>query len=109
MGEVLQCLETLEIPFNINNKQELNKLVELGFDLGSTTFSNPIKLGSHIRAAQSFGVNILYCDSVEELAKIKKFHGSARYRVSRVQLFSSNNVLKRFSLILIAETWKHMF
>jgi len=81
MGEVLQCLETLEIPFNINNKQELNKLVELGFDLGSTTFSNPIKLGSHIRAAQSFGVNILYCDSVEELAKIKKFHGSARILV----------------------------
>jgi len=81
MGEVLQCLQTLEIPFNISNKQELNKLVELGFSLGSTTFNNPVKLGSHIRAAQGYGVNILYCDSVEELAKIKKFHGSARILV----------------------------
>ena len=78
MGEVLQCLKTLEVPFNINNKQELNKLVELGFSQNSTTFSNSVKLGSHIRAAQGYGVNTLYCDSVEELAKIKKFHGSSR-------------------------------
>jgi diaminopimelate decarboxylase len=78
MGEVLQCLKTLEIPFNINNKQQLNKLSELGFSQTSTTFSNSVKLGSHIRAAQSYGVNTLYCDSVEELAKIKKFHGSSK-------------------------------
>jgi len=78
MGEVLQCLKTLEVPFNINSKQELNKLVELGFSQNTTTFSNSVKLGSHIRAAQAFGVNTLYCDSVEELGKIKKFHGSSR-------------------------------
>lgn len=78
MGEVLQCLKTLEIPFNINNKQQLNKLTELGFSQTCTTFSNSVKLGSHIRAAQSYGVNTLYCDSVEELAKIKKFHGSSK-------------------------------
>lgn len=81
MGEVLQCLKTLEIPFNIHNKQDLTRLVELGISLGSTSFSNPVKLGSHIRAAQGYGINILYCDSVEELAKIKKFHGSARILV----------------------------
>jgi len=77
-GNVLQCLRALEVPFNINNKQELNRLVELGFDQSCTTFSNSVKMGSHIRAANSFGVNNLYCDSVEELAKIKKFHGSSR-------------------------------
>ena len=78
MGEVLQCLKTLEVPFNIHSKQELNKLVELGFSQNTTTFSNSVKMGSHIRAAQAFGVDTLYCDSVEELAKIKKFHGSSR-------------------------------
>jgi len=77
-GELLQYLKTLEVPFNISNKQELNKLVELGFNQNNTTFTNSVKLGSHIRAAEAYGVNTLFCDSVEELAKIKKFHGSSR-------------------------------
>jgi len=78
MAEVLQYLQSVQVPFNINNKKELNTLVELGLDTNSAVFTNPVKLGSHIRAAQGLGVNILYCDSVEELHKIKKFHGSAR-------------------------------
>ena len=78
MGELLQYMQTLEVPFNINNKQELNRLVELGFNQNTTTFTNSVKMGSHIRAAEAYGVNTLFCDSVEELAKIKKFHGSSR-------------------------------
>jgi len=60
MGELLQHLQTLEVPFNINNKQELNKLVELGFNQNTTTFTNSVKMGSHIRAAEAFGVNTLF-------------------------------------------------
>jgi len=77
-SDVLRCIDSLGIPFNVNTKQELNSLVELGLSQQKTTFSNSIKLGSHIRAAKSYGINTMYCDSVEELTKIKKFHGSSR-------------------------------
>jgi len=76
-GDVLTHLQHLDIPFTFNNKQEMSRMVNSGLDMSTAIFSNPVKLSSHLRAAQNQSVDILYCDSVMELNKIKKFHPTA--------------------------------
>jgi len=76
--ELLSHLHQLGLGFTFTTKTELSSLNDQGCDLSTAVFSNSVKLGSHIRAAQASGVTTLYCDSVEELAKIKKFHPTAR-------------------------------
>ena len=79
LTEILHCVKDLGVTLNVSNKRELNKLVELGCNVSKTTFTNCVSPGSHIRAAVAAGVNFFYCDSAEELVKIKNVHGSARY------------------------------
>ena len=77
-GEVVDCLRQQKVTFNFANKQELAELMRLN-TTDQLVFKNSTKLGSHIKAAVSAGVEDFYVDSVEELAKIKRYHGSARY------------------------------
>ena len=77
-GEVVDCLRQHKVTFNFANKQQLAELVKLN-TTEHLVFNNSTKLGSHIKAAVSAGVKDFYVDSVEELAKIKGYHGSARY------------------------------
>ena len=76
-GEVVDCLRQQKVTFNFANKQELAELVRLNAT-DHLVFKNSTKLGSHIKAAVSAGVEDFYVDSVEELMKIKRYHGSAR-------------------------------
>jgi len=76
--EVLHTIQSLSIPFLFNNKQQLTRLVDLGVDSEQLTFSSPLKMASHLRAAKEAGVKYVYCDSVQELSKIKKWLPSAR-------------------------------
>jgi len=76
--DVLNHLQHLDIPFTFSNKQELSRMANSGLDMSTAIFSNSVKLSSHLKAAQSHGVDILYCDSVMELKKIKKTHPTAR-------------------------------
>ena len=77
-GEVVECLRQQNVTFNFASKQQLAELVKLN-TTEHLVFNNSTKLGSHIKAAVSAGVKDFYVDSVEELAKIKGYHGSARY------------------------------
>ena len=76
-GEVLESLRQLNVRFNFASKQELAELVKLN-TTEQLVFRNSTKLGSHIKAAVSAGVEDFYVDSVEEVGKIKRYHGSAR-------------------------------
>ena len=82
-GEVVDCLRQHKVTFNFANKQQLAELVKLN-TTEHLVFNNSTKLGSHIKAAVSAGVEDFYVDSLEELAKIKRYHGSARYGVESV-------------------------
>ena len=80
-GELLDYLNQQNVSFNITNKKQLEELVRLDITKQQqqpVVFVNSTKVGSHIKAAASVGVSDLYVDSREELAKIKKCHGSAR-------------------------------
>jgi len=79
-GEVVDCLRQHKVTFNFANKQQLAELVKLN-TTEHLVFNNSTKLGSHIKAAVSAGVEDFYVDSLEELAKIKRYHGSARIHV----------------------------
>ena len=76
-GKVLESLRQQNVRFNFASKQELAELVKLN-TTEHLVFRNSTKLGSHIKAAVSAGVDDFYVDSVEELGKIKRYHGSAR-------------------------------
>jgi len=76
--ELLSKLYQLGLGFTFTSKSELSALFENSTDLSSAIFANSVKLGSHLRAAQACGVTTVYCDSVQELGKIKKFHPSAK-------------------------------
>lgn len=81
-AEVLEYLAHQKVKFNFRTKQELAELVKV--DTTShhqMVFRNSSKLGSHIKAAATAGVRDLQVDSLEELNKIKRFHGSARIHV----------------------------
>lgn len=71
-------LHKLGLNFTFTNKSELSSLSQHDIDLSNTVFANSLKLGSHLKAAQGCGVSNVYCDSVDELRKIKKFHPKAR-------------------------------
>ena len=77
---MLDYLNQQNVSFNITNKKQLEELVRLDITKQQqpVVFVNSTKLGSHIKAAASVGVSDLYVDSREELAKIKRCHGSAR-------------------------------
>ena len=77
-GELVESLRQQNVKFNFATKQQLAELVKLNIT-EHLVFNNSTKLGSHIKAAVSAGVKDFYVDSVEELAKIKGYHGSARY------------------------------
>lgn len=76
--EVLQNMQDLSLPFLFSNKQQLASLMELGVQPTQATFASSTKLTSHLRAAQGWEVESIYCDSVQELTKIKKCHPTAR-------------------------------
>lgn len=79
-GEVVESLRQQKVKFNFATKQQLARLVKLN-TTEHLVFNNSTKLGSHIKAAVSAGVEDFYVDSVEELAKIKRYYGSARIHV----------------------------
>ena len=76
--ETLEALHHLDVPITFTNKSELTKLNNFGGQLEAATFANSCKMGSQLKAARALGVGSVFCDSVEELGKIKKFHPNAR-------------------------------
>jgi len=76
--ETLEALHHLDVPITFTNKSELTKLNNFGGQLEAATFANSCKMGSQLKAARALGVGSVFCDSVEELGKIKKFQPNAR-------------------------------
>lgn len=82
----LAGLTSLGVAATFTRKAELASLVELGADPSDATFASSAKLGSHLRAAREAGADTVYCDSLEELAKIVRFHPAARVLVEVAEL-----------------------
>jgi ornithine decarboxylase len=76
---VVQFLQNLGCNFDCATKAEMELVVnQLGHDPAEVVFSNPCKLESHIRYADSIGVNTTIIDNHDEVSKIKRCHPNAK-------------------------------
>jgi len=108
--QTLEALHLLGVPITFTNKPELAKLSELGGHLATALFANSCKLGSQLKAAKAKGVGSVFCDSVEELEKIKKFHPNAKILIElsngpSADCFSSGSgATAEEALLILAES-----
>jgi len=72
MKEVLSLLSSMNVEFEVANKQQLSQVIDSGLEMDKVLFNNSTKLGSHIRAAAANKLLTTTFDSKEELKKIKK-------------------------------------
>jgi len=68
--EVLACLNSLGLSYEIASLGELDLLKELNVDASKILFSNPVKLDSHIQEAYHYGIRSFVLDSKNEVDKI---------------------------------------
>ena len=72
MKEVLSLFSSMNVEFEVANKQQLSQVIDSGLVMDKVLFNNSTKLGSHIRAAAANKLLTTTFDSKEELKKIKK-------------------------------------
>jgi len=75
---VLETLAALGTGFDCASKVEINKVLSLGVNPNRIIFANPAKPASHIRHANSTGVDLMTFDNESELYKIKSMFPTAR-------------------------------
>jgi ornithine decarboxylase len=76
---LVSYLQSLGCNFDCATKAELDLVVnELGHCSAGVVFSNPCKLESHIRFAQSVGVRTTIIDNMDEIDKIKRNYPEAQ-------------------------------
>lgn len=69
MGANFDCATSAEIDLVVN---------QLGHNPANVIYSNPCKLGSHIRYAKEAGVRLTIIDNMDEIPKIKRNHPQAQ-------------------------------
>lgn len=75
---VLETLAALGTGFDCASKGEINKILDLGVDPSRIIFANPAKPNSHIRHAESTGIETMTFDNESELYKIHNLFPSAK-------------------------------
>uniref|UniRef100_A0A7N4NP20 Antizyme inhibitor 2 n=1 Tax=Sarcophilus harrisii TaxID=9305 RepID=A0A7N4NP20_SARHA len=75
---VLQVLANLGAGFDCASRGELEQILKMGITPSRIIYANPCKQISHLQYAASYGVQLMTFDCEEELAKVAKFHPTAR-------------------------------
>ena len=75
---VLSTLAELGAKFSCQNKLEMEQLSKIGIPASDIIFGSSIKVASHLRFAETFGVRVMAFESLAEIAKIKKNSPDAR-------------------------------
>jgi len=78
LTEVHQCISQLGVKMTIKNKNDAAALGKLQDSCSDVVYSSSMKLGSHIKAAVSAGVQMFFVDTPQEMIKIKKVLPGAR-------------------------------
>ena len=92
---VLTTLAGLGIKFSCQNKLEMEKLSKIGVTPQDIFFVSSVKVASHLRFANSFGVEVMAFETAAEIEKIKKNSPNAR-SVGRV---ASRHVASRHAIL----------
>ena len=79
---VLSTLAQLGAKFSCQNKLHLEQLSKIGVPAEDIFFGSSVKVASHLRFANTFGVNIMAFETAAEITKIKKNSPNARLNFS---------------------------
>jgi len=74
---VLKTLDKLGARFSCANKNELQRVLDVGVDVSRIEFSNPVKQVSHVKYCGKLGVASIAFDSESELKKIRAHNPKA--------------------------------
>ncbi|XP_051846779.1 antizyme inhibitor 2-like [Antechinus flavipes] len=75
---VLQVLANLGVGFDCASRGELEQVLKMGINPSRIIYANTCKQISYLQYAASHGVQLMTFDCEEELAKVAKFHPTAR-------------------------------
>lgn len=76
--KVVELLGHLGANFDCASKNEIERVLALGFDPSRIIYANPCKTNSFIRYARDKNVNLTTVDNAQELYKLRKFHPTTR-------------------------------
>ncbi|KAI5955619.1 SPE1 [Candida jiufengensis] len=76
--EVINLLYKLGVNFDCASKNEIDTILNLGFESSKIVYANPCKTNSFIRHAKINNVNLTTVDNVDELYKLAKFHSNCK-------------------------------
>lgn len=77
-AKVVELLGQLGANFDCASKNEIERVLALGFDPSRIIYANPCKTNSFIRYACEKKVNLTTVDNAQELYKLRKFHPETR-------------------------------
>ncbi|KAI5961243.1 SPE1 [Candida pseudojiufengensis] len=76
--KVIKLLYELGVNFDCASKNEIDTILNLGFEPSKIVYANPCKTNSFIRHAKTNNVNLTTVDNVDELYKLSKFHSNCQ-------------------------------
>jgi len=90
---IMKTLVSLGVNFDCASKNEIQQVLDMGFEPSRIIYANPTKMKSHISYARNAGVDLMTFDNAAELRKISEAFPNARM-VMRIITDDSNSVCK---------------
>lgn len=90
---IVKTLGSLGVNFDCASKNEIQQVIDMGFDTSRIIYANPTKMKSHIAYARNAGVDLMTFDNKDELKKVAEVYPEARL-VLRIITDDSNSVCK---------------
>jgi ornithine decarboxylase len=90
---IVKTLGSLGVNFDCASKNEIQQVIDMGFDTSRIIYANPTKMKSHIAFARNAGVDLMTFDNKDELKKVAEVNPNARM-VLRIITDDSNSVCK---------------
>jgi len=90
---IVKTLGSLGVNFDCASKNEIQQVLDMGFDCSRIIYANPTKMKSHITFARNAGVDLMTFDNKDELKKVAEVNPNAKL-VLRIITDDSNSVCK---------------
>jgi len=90
---VVKTLGSLGVNFDCASKNEIQQVLDMGYDPSRIIYANPCKMKSHITYARNAGVDLMTFDNSAELKKVAEVFPTARL-VIRIITDDSSSVCK---------------
>lgn len=108
---IISTLSSHGCSFDCASLGEIKKILNICGESKGIIFANPIKMQSHLRYADKFGIKMMTADCAEELEKIGQYHKNAEILL-RIAVDDSQSLCKfnsKFGLTPENKNLEHFF